>query len=597
MLDADRAEALRREGHHAVDLYVANTTHVRANGVIVDRIAVVRHFLTDAGSREHGTLSLSARATARQRIDEAYVRLPDGRIVRQPRGSVRFLPRSERDLFSDAFEVMVPFEHLVAGASVVLVMTVESNTREWPLPWSRLTFVTGRLPIEHRHIGVSWDRAARPPELHDDVPELSCTRAPRRVTCTRTSIPHFVVEPDMIGLDDVPQFVAYESASWQQLASRVAALVDRAAVVTPRVEAEARRLTTGAGSRAEALHALHRFVAERIRYVGFEEGRGAVVPRSADMTLHTRYGDCKDKTSLLVALARAAGFEAHGVLVATNYFRSEKLIAPSWQYFDHMIAAVRGDDGDVLLDLTEPNTATGVLPVPLVGAMSLPARSDVTKPTPLQSTTPSWRITAETENRIRCDGALRETLARRFEGGGAAKIRQLLQAMPLDGRSRFVETSYRDVMGESLQPASAVQALDEVNQPLVLTTETTFPQRLALDGAPTYREADIWLIHFGQWFKTRNRTRRYRVPGAEIVSRVIYHLCPDRRPEHLGAELALHSEFGALVRRYDRDGERLYVETRLTLPRQWIEPEALESYNRFLSRVLDQSTIWFSFEQ
>jgi transglutaminase-like putative cysteine protease len=41
-----------------------------------------------------------------------------------------------------------------------------------------------------------------------------------------------------------------------------------------------------------------------VRYTGVEFGEAAIVPRKPSETLERRFGDCKDKAPLLVAMLR-----------------------------------------------------------------------------------------------------------------------------------------------------------------------------------------------------------------------------------------------------------------------------------------------------
>ena len=66
--------------------------------------------------------------------------------------------------------------------------------------------------------------------------------------------------------------------------------------------------------------------------------RGRATP--AARTLDLRYGDCKGKVALLVAMARHAGIPAYPVLVSTVRSALDKLMLPSWKYFDHMIVCL-----------------------------------------------------------------------------------------------------------------------------------------------------------------------------------------------------------------------------------------------------------------
>ena len=57
------------------------------------------------------------------------------------------------------------------------------------------------------------------------------------------------------------------------------------------------------------------FVQNKIRYVSLSFGSNAYHPHHPDEVLQNRYGDCKDKSLLLLSLLRAAGIQAWPALV------------------------------------------------------------------------------------------------------------------------------------------------------------------------------------------------------------------------------------------------------------------------------------------
>ena len=60
------------------------------------------------------------------------------------------------------------------------------------------------------------------------------------------------------------------------------------------------------------------FMQQQIRYVGIEIGIGGWKPHPAEDIFRNRYGDCKDKATLLIAMLDAVGIRATWVLVDTH---------------------------------------------------------------------------------------------------------------------------------------------------------------------------------------------------------------------------------------------------------------------------------------
>lgn len=139
-------------------------------------------------------------------------------------------------------------------------------------------------------------------------------------------------------------------ADWQAVADWARPLY--AFEATPDVQALADRFRAEHETPEDQLVAALRFVQNEVRYLALAYGEGSYVPAPPDATLASRYGDCKAKTVLLVALARALGFQADGALVSLSYGHGLDTREPSPGGFDHIIVRVRHDGEDYWLDPT-----------------------------------------------------------------------------------------------------------------------------------------------------------------------------------------------------------------------------------------------------
>lgn len=93
-----------------------------------------------------------------------------------------------------------------------------------------------------------------------------------------------------------------------------------------------------------------------VRYIYVGLNGGNFTPAGAEETWQRRYGDCKAKTVLLMALLRELGIEAEAVLVnnsGTDDVLDERL--PSPRMFDHVLVRARIDGKSYWLDGTLPS--------------------------------------------------------------------------------------------------------------------------------------------------------------------------------------------------------------------------------------------------
>lgn len=169
--------------------------------------------------------------------------------------------------------------------------------------------------------------------------------------------------------------------SWTEIANRMAVLYAHAASLSPQstLQSEVSRIRAAdadPGTRAMAALAL---VQDQVRYVALGMNEGALVPADAEETWARRFGDCKGKSALLVALLRALDIEAEPVAVNAVAGDSIGTALPMVSAFNHVLVRAHiggkvywldgaGSGDRQLADLTAPPYRYGL---PLVAGGEL----------------------------------------------------------------------------------------------------------------------------------------------------------------------------------------------------------------------------------
>ena len=81
-------------------------------------------------------------------------------------------------------------------------------------------------------------------------------------------------------------------------------------VATPEIAAKASELIAGKTDFYDKTEAIAEFVQKHIRYFVIEMGIGGYQPHFAGDIFRNRYGDCKDKATLLSAMLSTVGIHA-----------------------------------------------------------------------------------------------------------------------------------------------------------------------------------------------------------------------------------------------------------------------------------------------
>ncbi|HUM01045.1 MAG TPA: DUF3857 domain-containing protein, partial [Thermoanaerobaculia bacterium] len=275
------------------------------------------------------------------------------------------------------------------------------------------------------------------------------------------NVPAFVPEPSMAPEWYYRAYVRFAPAEWKAWSDLSDWYVK--GFLAPRlkpvksVSAAALDLTKGSTGDEEKVGKLFDVV-KRFTYSSVALGVGRIQPRPPEEVLETKWGDCKDKATLLVALLRAAGIRAEPVLVRTA---EEGRIDPSFPtfVFNHMIVRARTAGGHVLwLDPTVGATAAGILPPSCEGIDVLVLREDggsVLEKTPLRNFEQNLTA-ADVAARIEADGV---RYAVRLELHGSAALRA--RAEIGDGSEARLADFCRELLsprfrGAAVERASAV---------------------------------------------------------------------------------------------------------------------------------------------
>lgn len=105
----------------------------------------------------------------------------------------------------------------------------------------------------------------------------------------------------------------------------------------------------------EQIIQLIRFVQDEVRYLGLESGISAYKPNSPAKVYKQRYGDCKDKSLLLVSLLNELDVSAYPLLVNTQLKQEINQLLPSHRLFDHCIVYFTYEEQNYFVDPTLSN--------------------------------------------------------------------------------------------------------------------------------------------------------------------------------------------------------------------------------------------------
>jgi tetratricopeptide (TPR) repeat protein len=139
-------------------------------------------------------------------------------------------------------------------------------------------------------------------------------------------------------------------------------------------------------------------VEKNVRYAGVEVGESSIIPRPPLTVLGNKYGDCKDKATLLVAMLRERGIAAHVALLRAGVDFDVHPELPGMGRFNHAIVRVdaTAKDPAMWVDPTDDFAHAGDLPSQDQGRLALIAAGDTSSLTKTPETPSVLNKYAET---------------------------------------------------------------------------------------------------------------------------------------------------------------------------------------------------------
>jgi hypothetical protein len=135
-----------------------------------------------------------------------------------------------------------------------------------------------------------------------------------------------------------PGLAEPQDGTWQGIGEWYAGLDHDRLVSAPDIAAKAAELTAGKTDFYAQAEAIGEFVQQKIRYFVIEMGVGGYQPHPAEEIFRGRYGDCKDKATLLSAMLSSVGIHSALLMVDTERGVIDPEDPSIWG--NHMIGAI-----------------------------------------------------------------------------------------------------------------------------------------------------------------------------------------------------------------------------------------------------------------
>jgi len=129
--------------------------------------------------------------------------------------------------------------------------------------------------------------------------------------------------------------------NWQQMGSWYVNLTSGRLDASPEIKAKVATLTSSVPTQLAKMKVLADFMQHDIRYVAIELGIGGWQPHPAAEVFAHRYGDCKDKATLMAAMLHEIGIDSEYVVINVERGSVTPEVPAHLEAFDHVILAIK----------------------------------------------------------------------------------------------------------------------------------------------------------------------------------------------------------------------------------------------------------------
>jgi len=302
---------------------------------------------------------------------------------------------------------------------------------------------------------------------------------------TAKDVPKLVPEPSMPGYSELLAYVHVSTyKDWESVGRFYWGLVKDQLRVTDEIRSAATEAVKGLPETDEPgrIRAVYDFVVSRTRYVGLEFGINSFKPYPVETILSRRFGDCKDKASLMHAMLESIGIDSRLALLRMSRMGTIAQTPASLAVFNHAILYL--PKYKLFLDGTAEFHGSGELPADDRGADALivePSGEGSTFLTTPDAAPKDNSDTALSQVRLAADGSATLIIATSAQGSWTPELRRVYES-PDERRAHAEESlarlAYPGIKVESIEVSDPHQ----IEKPFTTRVQATLPAFAARAG-------------------------------------------------------------------------------------------------------------------
>ena len=275
----------------------------------------------------------------------------DGTIVPLAEKDIKdYSPYSEDELYTDIKEKKFTMPGIEPNCIIEYAYEVISVKPTLPYNLFARVFIQSRIPLKENIVEIILPKGQELQVAYfktDIKPSVKESDDKIHYAFKNLNQPEIISEPGMPEIMDreaFSQFYCWTLGDWSIVSKWYSGLTKQQMQTNAELENFTKKLIADQKTEKDIIRAIFYFVSQKIRYVAVELGPHTHQPHVAHEIFKKRYGDCKDKTTLLLTMLKIAGIESVPGLVPAAPDAFDKS-APTISVFNHAIAVVPKKDG------------------------------------------------------------------------------------------------------------------------------------------------------------------------------------------------------------------------------------------------------------
>jgi hypothetical protein len=392
--------------------------------------------------------------------------------------------------------------------------------------------------------------------------------------------------------------------SWEEAGRTYHQLFDPAEKPAPEIASEVDALSASKSDQMAKMDALYTYVSRQIRYVAVEIGKGGYQAHPPADVYRNKYGDCKDKATLLLAMLDHIGLRGSPALVGTREDVEADPNVPTLANFDHMIVALpvpaslrpaverfaSYDPKDQILwiDPTSEYDPLGQVPPMDQGVYALVSYADHGELRRIPEAPPDLNGVAYTvHTRFQPAGAGETSVEVNYVGAANARRHAFYRGRSQSEIVKAFQERVANYVSQSAFRSASIIGVDDNHVPIV--------EKIAFGGEfAAASSGDTWFFQplFLRGMAVpevgpRPRKLPYDLGSPfRLKGEYIFDLPAGMRVDGLPDKLSVKSEFGELQIEYSTEGGTVTAKEVLSFSQTRISPEQYPQFRDFVNASL-----------